>query len=84
MKKALKFAEELNQTGDYLPQNKTPSLGYMRLPQILDVLPIGRSTWWHWVSIGKAPQPVKLSRNISAWRISDIHALIRKIEAGEV
>ena len=32
----------------------------IRLPQVLQILPIGKSTWWAWVASGKAPKGIKL------------------------
>ena len=61
-----------------------PLTGFCKVPQILAVIPIGRSTWWHWVKDGKAPAPVKLGANTTVWRAEDIHALIKKLAASEV
>lgn len=55
-------------------------LGYMRIKQVLELIPIGRSTWWLWVSAGIAPKPVKLGPRTSAWRVYDIQELIKNIE----
>jgi prophage regulatory protein len=57
-----------------------PNTGYLRLPDVLLVIPIGKSTWWDWVAIGKAPKPVKLSVRTSAWRVMDIRELIKKLD----
>jgi prophage regulatory protein len=53
-----------------------PSDGFVRLPQILAVLPVSRSTFWSWVKSGKAPKGIKLSPRITAWRVEEIRALI--------
>lgn len=53
-----------------------PETGYVRLPAILRVFPVSRSTWWAGVREKRYPQPVKLGRRITAWRAEDIHALI--------
>ncbi len=55
-------------------------VGYMRLPQILEIIPIGRSTWWHWVSIGKAPQSVKLGPRTTVWKTASIYEFIDELE----
>lgn len=55
------------------------SNGYLRLPAILQLIPISRSTWWLWVKDGKAPQPVKLGPKITAWKTQDIHKLIEDL-----
>ena len=57
---------------------------YIRLPEILQLIPIGRSTWWHWVAIGKAPQGVKLGAKTTAWRVSDIQKLLEDLAHGEI
>lgn len=58
-----------------------PATGFVRLPQILNVIPVGRSSWWAGVKSGKYPQPVKLGENTTAWKAEDIHALIAKLSA---
>lgn len=58
--------------------------GYMRLKDILTIIPVARSTWWLKVKQGVYPQPVKLSASITAWKKSDIYALLAKIDAGEL
>jgi len=53
-----------------------PQTGFVRLPQILAVFPVGRSTWWAGVKSKKYPQPVKISPRCTAWKAEDIRALI--------
>ena len=53
-----------------------PEKGFVRLPQILAIFPVSRSSFWAGVKSGKYPQPVKLSVRCTAWRAEDIHALI--------
>ena len=53
-----------------------PQTGFVRVPAILKIFPIGKSTWWQGVKDGKYPQPVKLSERTTAWRVGDIKALI--------
>jgi len=54
-----------------------PETGFVRLPQVLKVYPVSRSTWWALIREGKAPRPVKLSRRCVAWRVQDIQCLIK-------
>jgi predicted DNA-binding transcriptional regulator AlpA len=58
--------------------NQLPQTGFLRLPQVLSVFPVGRSTWWTGVKSGKYPQPVKISPRCTAWKVEDIRALIEK------
>lgn len=53
-----------------------PEIGYVRLPEILKVFPISKSTWWAGVKDGRFPKPVKLGPKITAWRVEDIRTLI--------
>lgn len=64
--------------------NQLPRDGFIRLTKILEAIPIGKSTWWQWVKDGKAPQPIKLGANTTAWKAEDIHALIKKLAESEV
>jgi len=45
---------------------------YVRLKQILDRIPVSKSTWWQWCKDGKAPQPIKLSVRTTVWLESEI------------
>ena len=56
-----------------------PETGYLRLPAVLKLIPVGRSTWHRWVNTGKAPQPVKLGPMIAAWRVEDIRLFIEQL-----
>ncbi|NTV69876.1 MAG: AlpA family phage regulatory protein [Azonexaceae bacterium] len=53
-----------------------PAEGYARLPQVLAAYPVSKSTWWAGVKTGRYPKPVKLGPRTTAWRVSDIRALI--------
>ena len=57
-------------------------LGFLRLPQVLSLIPVSKATWWRGIRAGKYPSPIKLSQRVSAWRASDIQALLTRI--GEV
>lgn len=58
-----------------------PEEGFMRLPAVLAVIPVGRSTWWAGVRSGRYPQGVKLGPRITAWRADQIRALIANAPA---
>lgn len=53
-----------------------PDTGFVRLPAVLGVIPVSRSTWWNGCKSGKYPKPVKLGPRTTAWRVEDIRALI--------
>lgn len=33
---------------------------------------VSPSTWWRWVRSGKAPQPIKMSSGVTAYRVADL------------
>lgn len=59
-----------------------PEIGYLRLPQVLYFVPIGKSTWWAGVASGRFPQGVKLSPRTTAWRCEDIRQLLESLSNG--
>ncbi|MBV8135351.1 MAG: AlpA family phage regulatory protein [Deltaproteobacteria bacterium] len=56
----------------------------LRLPQVLSLVPVSKSTWWNGVRSGRFPKPVKLSERTTCWRASEIFALIEKAASEEV
>lgn len=58
------------------------TIGYLRLPEVLKLFPVSKSTWWQGVRDGKFPTPVKLTERTTAWRNEDIRALLEKVGGG--
>lgn len=56
-----------------------PDAGFVRLPTILKIFPVSKSTWWAGVKANTYPQPVKLGPKVTAWRVEDIKALIATV-----
>ncbi|WP_279060166.1 helix-turn-helix transcriptional regulator [Bilophila wadsworthia] len=54
----------------------------LRLPQVLALIPVSRSAWWAGCKSGRYPKPVKLGPRTTAWRASDIAALLEKLTSG--
>jgi len=54
--------------------------GFMRLPAILKLIPVGRSTWWAGVKEGRFPKGVKIGKNTTAWRCEDIMKLVESFK----
>jgi len=61
-----------------IPYNRNPlnESSFLRLDQILKLIPIGKTTWWNGVKSGKFPKSIKLGARTTAWRLEDIRALI--------
>ena len=73
MKKTVETALELPQTG------------FVRLPTILALYPVSKSTWLSGIKSGRFPVGVKLSENTRAWSVDCIRKLIEDVsENGEV
>ena len=56
-----------------------PTSGFLRLPQILAIIPISKSAWWDGCRTGRYPKPVKLGPRTTVWRAEDIAALVQRI-----
>jgi len=55
----------------------------LRLRQVLELVPVGRSTWLNGVRSGRFPKPVKQNIPGAAavfWRLSDIKKLIESFQ----
>lgn len=53
-----------------------PETGFLRLPQVLAVFPVSKSTFWAMIREKRAPAPVRLSKRCVAWSASSIRELI--------
>lgn len=60
---------------------RLPEHGFVRLPTILAVFPVSRSTWWAGVRSGKYPPATKLGPSVTAWRVEAIRELIASYRA---
>ena len=58
-----------------------PSTGFLRLPQVLAIIPISKSVWWEGCKTGRFPKPVKLGPSTTVWRAEDIAALVERLGA---
>lgn len=61
------------------PWPSLPKTGFLRLPQVLALIPVGKSSWWRGVQSGIYPQPVKIGPRTTAWRAEDIAELIVRL-----
>lgn len=60
-------------------KHNLPEVGYLRLSQILNIIPISKSAWWEGCRSGLYPKPVKLGPRTTAWRVEDIRELMERI-----
>jgi prophage regulatory protein len=61
--------------------NQLPQTGFVKLPTILSVIPVSKSTWWMGVKNGKYPKSVKHG-GATFWKVDDINNLIESIAKG--
>lgn len=57
-----------------------PLLGYLRLPEVLEVFPVSRASWYAGVKSGKYPKGVKLSARCTAWSAESLRELFERLE----
>ena len=62
--------------------NSLPETGFIRLPTVLSVIPIAKSSFYAGIKKGVYPAPVKLSERTSAWKVEDIRNLIDRLGEG--
>jgi len=53
--------------------------GFLRLPQVLKLIPISKTAFYDGIASGRYPKQVKLSERTSAWRVEDIRKLIEDL-----
>lgn len=56
-----------------------PDIALWRLSQVLEHIPVSKSTWWAGVKSGRYPQGVKISSKCTAWRVKDILTLAQSL-----
>ena len=54
--------------------------GFLRLPEVLKLFPVSKSTWWQKIKEGKFPKGVKLTQRTTAWRVADIQKLLKEVK----
>jgi predicted DNA-binding transcriptional regulator AlpA len=64
---------------EVIAMHDIPETGFLRLPQVLSVIPVRKTCWWEGVKAGRYPKPVKLSPRCTAWRAEDIRELIKSL-----
>lgn len=68
----------VNDMKNALPNQSSPEK-LLRLPAVLDRVPVSRAAWWKGVKDGRYPLGIKLGPRTTAWRASDIDKLIASL-----
>jgi len=64
--------------------NEFPDEGFMRLKQVLNFIPISQSAWYAGIEKGRYPKPVAISNSTKVYKVSDIKALLLRIETDDM
>ena len=56
-----------------------PAEGFIRLPKLLSLIPISKSSIYAKVKKGEFPAPVKLSERTSAWSVQEIREWSKRL-----
>ena len=60
-------------------QRTLPQVGYIRLKEVLALIPVSKSTWYKGIADGRYPKPTKvLGTRIAAWDVKDIRSLLER------
>lgn len=65
----------------FVASDGLPAAGFIRLAQLIGPngpIPFSKSTLWAGIRAGRFPAPVKLGPRISAWRVEDVRAYLRR------
>jgi len=55
----------------------------IRLPEVLSMVSVSKSTWFNWIATGKAPRSYRIGEKISVWKSSDIENFIEEVSHNE-
>lgn len=61
-----------------------PSIGFLRLDDVLRVIPVSKSHWWAGVKDGRYPAAIKLGERITVWKAEEVHAFIASVANGSL
>ncbi|MCL1986341.1 MAG: AlpA family transcriptional regulator [Betaproteobacteria bacterium] len=58
-----------------------PATGFLRLSQVLQFIPFGKTRWYRGIKTGEFPKPVNIGSRARAYRAEDIRNLIKRLGA---
>ena len=61
--------------------DELPDIAHVRLPVVRGLYGCSESCVWRNVKLGAIPSPVKLTQQITAWRVGDLRAALNRVEA---
>ena len=52
----------------------------LRLPQVLEIIPVSKSAFYKGIKAKKYPQPIKISSRLAVWKLSELKVCIAELE----
>lgn len=65
------------------PPPVLPETGFLRLADVLKLVPVCKTSWYNRVRSGEFPPPVPLGKRARGYRVEDVRALIARLNAGQ-
>ena len=65
------------------PEPATEAQKLLRLDQVLQIVPLGRTTIYAKIRAGELPAPVRLGKRAVAWRSTDIAEFIDRLATAQ-
>jgi predicted DNA-binding transcriptional regulator AlpA len=56
-----------------------PAVGFLRLSEVLKIIPLKKTAWYQGIREGRYPAPVSISPRARAYRAEDIRGLIERL-----
>jgi len=53
----------------------------LRIRQVLEVVPVSRSTIWEWVKKGHFPKPMRIGARTTVWDEEEVNDFIKRHKA---
>jgi predicted DNA-binding transcriptional regulator AlpA len=54
--------------------------GYLRLKQVLKLIPVSKSVWWEGCKTGQYPKPYKIGLRAIGWKTRDVYACMAQFK----
>ena len=55
-------------------------LGFLRLPRVLELVPVCEASWWSGCKSGLYPKPYKIGDRSTGWKVKDIRECLESFK----
>lgn len=59
-------------------------IGFYRINDLLNIIPVSKATIWNWVKASKFPRPTKISSRVTVWQKKQIHEYLDQMNHHDV